>query len=425
MDAKLIVYMILVPTVYALECDNWRTAHPEWLHCDDFETQHDLSVNYYDISTNNFAVSADDKFEGQYSLRQHYDTGQVDAGWISWWYCDTLDTQRSVPCQDEIYFRFYHKFEDGFQGMPQKMARIRNLGSGWDKRFGIHHWVSEYNGDYIIAADNYMPYSTQKVGGGNDYMPIERSDYSFSDPANIGRWTCHEVYVKKNTPGQTDGAYTFWVDDVPIIEKINMDFIGSTSYNFNEIMLDTYWNGGSPIPQNRYYDNFVISSEKIGCIQLGDFCDSDHIRCIGTGKEYTTIQSAVNAAVAGDEIIVYDGTYSEDVNVDVSGTSANKITIHSENQHSAIVKSFDISGDYIIVEDFRIENPDDANCFAIDGNNNEIIGNHMDQCKRYGAWVTGDNNLLKDNFMYKPQIGFTILGNNNIIDNNEVDGLYT
>jgi len=406
-DVKFLLILILLPAVYALECDNWQTAHPEWLWCDDFETEQDLSVNYHDFSTNNFAASTDDTFEGQYSLKQHYDTGQVDAGWISWFYCDTLGNDYG-NCQDEIYMRWYHKFEDGFQGFPPKMARITNIGPGWNKRFGVYYWIDdEY--EHCIAAD---------VRAYDGWIPIIRTDFKYDNPANVGRWVCHEMRVQQGT----SGGYTFWADDVMIAERNGVNLNGG--YNFNNAMLDTYWNGGSPVAQNRYYDNFVISTERIGCVQSGDICDSDNIRCVGTGKEYTTIQSAINVAVAGDEIIVYDGTYSEDVSIDVSGTSTNKITIHSDIEHGAIVKSFDVSGDYIIVEDFRIENPSDANCFNIDGDNNEILGNHLDQCKRYGVWVTGDNNLLQDNYLYKPQIGFTILGNNNIIDSNEVDGLH-
>ncbi len=30
-------------------------------------------------------------------------------------------------------------------------------------------------------------------------------------------------------------------------------------------MLDGYWNGGSPRAQNRYFDNFVVSTSRIGC----------------------------------------------------------------------------------------------------------------------------------------------------------------
>lgn len=30
-------------------------------------------------------------------------------------------------------------------------------------------------------------------------------------------------------------------------------------------MLDTYWNDGSPKSQSRDYDDFVVSTERIGC----------------------------------------------------------------------------------------------------------------------------------------------------------------
>lgn len=98
-----------------------------------------------------------------------------------------------------------------------------------------------------------------------DRLSSEYSDFYYGDPANIGRWTCHEMYVKNNTPGQTDGAYRFWVDDVMIIERTGVDLRGDTGYNFNTVQLDCYWNGGSPREQNRYYDNLVISTQRIGC----------------------------------------------------------------------------------------------------------------------------------------------------------------
>jgi hypothetical protein len=35
---------------------------------------------------------------------------------------------------------------------------------------------------------------------------------------------------------------------------------------------------------------------------------------VGAGKPYATIQSAINAAAAGDTVLVYDGTYVENIN---------------------------------------------------------------------------------------------------------------
>jgi hypothetical protein len=49
-----------------------------------------------------------------------------------------------------------------------------------------------------------------------------------------------------------------------IVERTGVDLRGKMKNKINEVMLDCYWNGGSPKAQNRYYDNFVISTKKIG-----------------------------------------------------------------------------------------------------------------------------------------------------------------
>jgi hypothetical protein len=38
-----------------------------------------------------------------------------------------------------------------------------------------------------------------------------------------------------------------------------------TEYGINAVYLENYWNEGSPQPQDRYFDNFVIATERIGC----------------------------------------------------------------------------------------------------------------------------------------------------------------
>jgi hypothetical protein len=235
------------------ECDDWQQQHPEWLWCDDFETEHDLTVGYEDTSLNGMDVSNADALSGDYSLRQHYTAGQVNAGWISKFFGDTLGNDYG-PIQDHFYMRWFHKFEAGFQGAPPKMARITSIGPGWDKRFGVYYWIA--GDDHEIVAD---------VNTANGWIPVQHSGFFYSEAANIDRWTCHEMYVKANTPGQDDGAYAFWIDGVKVIDITGVSLVGSTDYHFNNCMLDCYWNGGSPAEQNRYYDNLVISTSPIGC----------------------------------------------------------------------------------------------------------------------------------------------------------------
>lgn len=244
------------------ECQDWQTAHPEWLWCDDFEDGQALSDKYPDTGQTGMSVSEEDAFAGSFALRQHYEAGQVDAGWVSFYFGDTLGGDYG-PVQDDIYMRWYHKFEAGFQGpLPPKMARVTSIGPGWDKRFGVYYWIS----DDEIVADVSAQYSSQANSAG--WLAVQGSGFSYQTPGHIGRWICHEMRVQRNTPGQADGAYTFWVDGELRIDQTGVDLVGSTDFHFNNAMLDSYWNGGSPVAQSRYYDNFVVSTQRIGC--LGD-----------------------------------------------------------------------------------------------------------------------------------------------------------
>jgi hypothetical protein len=240
-------------SVQAGEGDNWQAMHPEWLWFDGFETQDTLTVNYQDVSSNGMSVVTGEAFEGTHSMRQSYALGQVDAGWI------IRVSDNGFP--DHVFMRWYHKFEAGFQGFPPKMARIRyRLRSGdWSSPYAVHCWLET---DGVLALDVAATNSAQANSAG--WLPIARSSFSFADARNIGRWICFEMEVKLNTPGATDGLYRLWADDSLIVERSTVDLRGATTFKINEMMLDCYWNEGSPKTQSRYYDNLVISTRKIG-----------------------------------------------------------------------------------------------------------------------------------------------------------------
>src|SRR3990172_3394319 len=53
---------------------------------------------------------------------------------------------------------------------------------------------------------------------------------------------------------------------------------------------------------------------------------------VGVGRTYSTIQAAVNAAVAGDTVLVYPGTYNESVSIPdgKQGTATSPIVIKAQ-----------------------------------------------------------------------------------------------
>ncbi|NLD99610.1 MAG: T9SS type A sorting domain-containing protein [Fibrobacter sp.] len=229
------------------ERDLWKN-HPEWLWFDDFETTTNLKTNYQDVNTTGMTVSVKDAFEGKYSLNQNYQVGQQNAGWI------VRYNETGFP--NHVFMRWYHKFESGFDGFPPKMARIRNRShSTWTSPFEVHCWIA----DGKIVSDIKATKSSQANSSG--WLPIVKSDYSVSN--NVGKWVCYEMEVQLNDPGKANGLCRIWADDNLIIERLNIDIRGNEKIPINEVMLDCYWNEKSPNIQNRYYDNFIISTKRI------------------------------------------------------------------------------------------------------------------------------------------------------------------
>jgi hypothetical protein len=82
---------------------------------------------------------------------------------------------------------------------------------------------------------------------------------------------------------------------------------------------------------------------------------------VGTGKTYTTIQSAINAAGTGDTVLVYDGTYVENINFNgkaITAKSANgpaSTTIDGSHSGSVVTfNNFESSGS--VLDGFIITN---------------------------------------------------------------------
>jgi hypothetical protein len=87
--------------------------------------------------------------------------------------------------------------------------------------------------------------------------------------ANANKWSCVESHVKLNDPGQSNGIQEFWVNGQLEARSSNLNFVGSyTDYGLNAVFLENWWNAGSPQVQERYFDNFVVSTQPIGCSPL-------------------------------------------------------------------------------------------------------------------------------------------------------------
>jgi hypothetical protein len=173
----------------------------------------------------------------------------------------------------EIYWRHYVKHQKGWTGAPAKMSRATGFASSsWTQAFILHVWSGSgttltldpargvRDGHLVTTKYNDFPNLKWLGNSPSGKFPVHATEES-------GRWICVEAHLKLNTPGQQDGSAQLWVDGVLDTERSGMDFRSTyEEHTINAVLLEAYWNNGSPVDQTRWYDDFVVSTKPIGPI---------------------------------------------------------------------------------------------------------------------------------------------------------------
>jgi hypothetical protein len=281
----LLVLALFVPVLAQNECEDWQTTHPEWIFCDDFEDTSALvrTGRYFEYGDNqgDFIPIDTVGLNGSRGMRVKWQATEVGAGGLKLAFGRNpnayMNKQNIRPGQDfrEIYYRQYLKMQPGWQGKdPAKLSRatIFTSSSDWRQAMIAHLW-SDDSGHLLIDPASCVDASSQVVcqtyndfsalswlGNRSGTTPIFTSGYD-------GVWYCVEAHVKLNDTGQSNGVQEFWIDGNLEARREGLNFVRSYSdYAINAVFFENYWNRGSPVEQERYFDNIVVSTQPIGCV---------------------------------------------------------------------------------------------------------------------------------------------------------------
>jgi hypothetical protein len=253
---------------------DWRALQPSWLWCDDFESDAALEEDYFDLNRANGRMAVDDSeaVGGQSSLRSEYLQGAAGAGWVWKAFGDNpVANTGSEETHEELFWRFYMKMEAGWEGQPYKITRgTMFTAPDWSQGMIAHLWEDEALGTQIdpvscvsdssVVCDGYNDFDNMQWLG-----QVSGIDQIYAADA-VGRWRCIEIHVRLNDPGMDNGVFEWWIDGVHQGGRTDLNWRGEyVEYGINAIALESYWNGGAARTQRRYFDNFVISTARIGC----------------------------------------------------------------------------------------------------------------------------------------------------------------
>lgn len=127
---------------------------------------------------------------------------------------------------------------------------------------------------------------------------------------------------------------------------------------------------------------------------------------VGSGQTYATIQLAIDAAVAGDTVLIHDGNYTGArlVSPHVSGTSNSPITIQCQSLGGIIdTPNSDGNGitvnkvDYVVINGCTISSMTTYGIDLVESTGSKILNNSVDHSGRSGI-LTG--------FAYRVEVGF-------------------
>jgi uncharacterized protein YjdB len=256
-------------------------GQPGWIWCDDFEQDRTAQYFEYDNAGGNFVRASGTGRNGGTAMRAHYSAGAVSVGSLKLALGQTpSSTFKPVDAGTanyrELYWRVYFRNQYGWTGGGGgKLTRATVFTApDWSQAMIAHLWSSDPPDETHLQLDPAR--GTDASGnvltvGYNDFAHLtwlgaQRSTTAFFDAAHVGKWYCVELHVKLNDPGQSNGIYELRVDGNLEASRTGLNFLGSYStYGINAVFLENYWNQGSPVAQDRYLDDFVVSQQPIGC----------------------------------------------------------------------------------------------------------------------------------------------------------------
>ncbi|MCC5906940.1 MAG: hypothetical protein JJU13_12070 [Balneolaceae bacterium] len=256
-----------------------------WIFCDDFESDEPLEDRYFEYVSQNgsFAAADDVGRAGGRGLRADFQEGRAENGNLKFSFGKHQDESmgNKAVSPDEHFHEIYWRFDLCHEaawigGGGYKLTRSMTLMDGWKQGHIAHIWDGGPQQHHLrmdpasgideagnMASTRYNDFENLRWLGA-----VNGKDAIFH-PDSVGTWYSIEVRVKLNTPGESDGIFEFWVDGDLQAGRDDYNWHGSFNQNpenpgINAIFIENYWNNGAITNQTRFFDNFVVSTQKIG-----------------------------------------------------------------------------------------------------------------------------------------------------------------
>ncbi len=263
------------------ECAGPRAG---WIWCDDFEQDHLSSYFEYDNAGGAFVRATGVGVGSSTGMRARWATvGQLSAGALHLAVGKTPQAyfrpaDQGTAVYRELYWRMYVRDQAGWVGGgADKLSRAMSYASSssWAQAMIAHVWSGSVpNQDYLVIdpasgtdASGNLITTTYNDFANLRWLGAAQGVTPLFDASHVGQWYCVEAHARLNDAGQANGVFEVWINGTREAQRTGLNWVGSFSaYGINAVYFENYWNAGAPQPEERYFDNIVVSTQPIGCL---------------------------------------------------------------------------------------------------------------------------------------------------------------
>jgi hypothetical protein len=255
-----------------------------WIWCDDFDTDRLAAYFEYDSAGGRFTRVNGVGAEGSTGMRAIYaTTPQTPSGSLKLAVGRTPQpyfraADAGTATYRELYWRVYLRYPTSWQGGgADKLSRATSFVSptSWAQAMIAHVWsggsADSWNYLYIDPASGTDSAGAIRTSTYNDFPNLRwlggvRGLTPLFASAARDRWHCVEAHARLNDADASNGLFELWVDGQADARREGLNWVGRyAAYGLNAVFVENYWNAGAPVVQERYLDNLVVSTHRIGC----------------------------------------------------------------------------------------------------------------------------------------------------------------
>lgn len=202
-------------------------------------------------------VTTEKASNGRYSTKAVMTRGTATDNYKDYIFGDHTRIGGTAVASTGLWIRFDSMFDTGFQfGTGQSLHKVFIVNfedENGRRRYQILLNVQNSNQQYFVEhlkwnADRSFGGSIQGLGGQHLGTPAA---------VRFGQWDRIKLFIKLNTPGQSNGIVRLWVNNELKLEKTAVAVREGTSYNPNKVIMSNYVMDTTTNGTQRW-DNFYV-----------------------------------------------------------------------------------------------------------------------------------------------------------------------